>query len=233
MRDMIIQGLQKLTLLDYPGKVACTIFTAGCNFRCPFCHNASLVIDTSANETIPEEEIFRFLTKRQGILDGVCISGGEPLIQDGIEEFIRQIKEMGYDVKLDTNGSFPDKLIRLVEAGLIDYVAMDIKNSQEHYGRTIGIEDYDIRDVHRRVKYLMSGKVPYEFRTTVVREFHQRSDFASIGRWIRGAREYYLQQFVDSGDLIRPGLHGYNKEIMEQALEVVKKDVESAKLRGL
>lgn len=233
MRDMIIQGLQKLTLLDYPGKVACTIFTAGCNFRCPFCHNASLVIDTSANETIPEEEIFRFLTKRQGILDGVCISGGEPLIQDGIEEFIRQIKEMGYDVKLDTNGSFPDKLIRLVEAGLIDYVAMDIKNSQEHYGRTIGIEDYDIRDVHRSVKYLMSGKVPYEFRTTVVREFHQRSDFASIGRWIRGAREYYLQRFVDSGDLIRPGLHGYNKEIMEQALEVVKKDVESAKLRGL
>lgn len=233
MRDMIIQGLQKLTLLDYPGKVACTIFTAGCNFRCPFCHNASLVIDTSANETIPEEEIFRFLTKRQGILDGVCISGGEPLIQDGIEEFIRQIKEMGYDVKLDTNGSFPDKLIRLVEAGLIDYVAMDIKNSQEHYGKTIGIEDYDIRDVHRSVKYLMSGKVPYEFRTTVVREFHQRSDFASIGRWIRGAREYYLQQFVDSGDLIRPGLHGYNKEIMEQALEVVKKDVESAKLRGL
>ena len=230
---MIIQGLQKLTLLDYPGKVACTIFTAGCNFRCPFCHNASLVIDTSANETIPEEEIFRFLTKRQGILDGVCISGGEPLIQDGIEEFIRQIKEMGYDVKLDTNGSFPDKLIRLVEAGLIDYVAMDIKNSQEHYGRTIGIEDYDIRDLHRSVKYLMSGKVPYEFRTTVVREFHQRSDFASIGRWIRGAREYYLQQFVDSGDLIRPGLHGYNKEIMEQALEVVKKDVESAKLRGL
>lgn len=230
---MIIQGLQKLTLLDYPGKVACTIFTAGCNFRCPFCHNASLVIDTSANETIPEEEIFRFLTKRQGILDGVCISGGEPLIQDGIEEFIRQIKEMGYDVKLDTNGSFPDKLIRLVEAGLIDYVAMDIKNSQEHYGRTIGIEDYDIRDVHRSVKYLMSGKVPYEFRTTVVREFHQRSDFASIGRWIRGAREYYLQQFIDSGDLIRPGLHGYNKEIMEQALEVVKKDVESAKLRGL
>ena len=152
------------------------------------------MIDTSANETIPEEEIFRFLTKRQGILDGVCISGGEPLIQDGIEEFIRQIKEMGYDVKLDTNGSFPDKLIRLVEAGLIDYVAMDIKNSQEHYGRTIGIEDYDIRDVHRSVKYLMSGKVPYEFRTTVVREFHQRSDFASIGRWIRGAREYYLQQ---------------------------------------
>lgn len=230
---MIIQGLQKLTLLDYPGKVACTIFTAGCNFSVRFATMPPFVIDTSANETIPEEEIFRFLTKRQGILDGVCISGGEPLIQDGIEEFIRQIKEMGYDVKLDTNGSFPDKLIRLVEAGLIDYVAMDIKNSQEHYGRTIGIEDYDIRDVHRSVKYLMSGKVPYEFRTTVVREFHQRSDFASIGRWIRGAREYYLQQFIDSGDLIRPGLHGYNKEIMEQALEVVKKDVESAKLRGL
>lgn len=230
---MIIQGLQKLTLLDYPGKVACTIFTAGCNFRCPFCHNASLVIDTSMNEDISEEEIVRFLEKRQGILDGVCISGGEPLLQDGIEEFIGKIKKMGYDVKLDTNGSFPDKLISLVEAGLVDYVAMDIKNSQEHYGRTIGIEDYDISNIHRSVTYLMSGAVPYEFRTTVVREFHQRSDFASIGRWIRGAEQYYLQQFVDSGDLIRPGLHGYGKEIMEQALEVVKKNVKSAQLRGL
>lgn len=230
---MIIQGLQKLTLLDYPGKVACTVFTAGCNFRCPFCHNASLVVDTSINPNIPEEEIFRFLTKRQGILDGVCISGGEPLIQDGIEAFIRRVKEMGYDVKLDTNGSFPDKLIRLVEEGLVDYVAMDIKNSQEHYGRTVGIEEYDISDIHRSVKYLMSGAVPYEFRTTVVQEYHQRSDFASIGRWIRGAERYYLQQFVDSGDLIRPGLHGYRKEIMEQALEVVKKDVPSAQLRGL
>ena len=199
---MVIQGLQKLTLLDYPEKVACTVFTAGCNFRCPFCHNASLVIDTYKNKEIPSEEFFDFLKKRQGILDGVCVTGGEPLIQHGIEDFLRRIKELGYAVKLDTNGSFPDKLARIVEAGLVDYVAMDIKNSQESYGRTIGIEDYDLRNI-------------------------------SIGKWIRGARHYYLQQFVDSGDLIQPGLSGYNKDIMGQALEIVKPYVPNAELRGV
>ena len=230
---MVIQGLQKLTLLDYPEKVACTVFTAGCNFRCPFCHNASLVIDTYKNKEIPSEEFFDFLKKRQGILDGVCVTGGEPLIQHGIEDFLRRIKELGYAVKLDTNGSFPDKLARIVEAGLVDYVAMDIKNSQESYGRTIGIEDYDLRNIHRSVQYLLGDAVPYEFRTTVVRQFHQRSDFESIGKWIRGAKNYYLQQFVDSGDLIQPGLSGYNKDIMGQALEIVKPYVPNAELRGV
>ena len=200
---MVIQGLQKLTLLDYPGKVACTIFTAGCNFRCPFCHNASLVIDTYKNQEIPEEELFSFLKKRTGVLDGVCVTGGEPLIQQGIEDLLLKIKELGYAVKLDTNGSFPDKLRRLVEQGLVDYVAMDIKNSQESYGKTIGIEEYDIENVNRSVQYLLRGNVPYEFRTTVVQELHRRSDFESIGRWIEGAQHYYLQQFVDSGDIIR------------------------------
>ena len=230
---MVIQGLQKLTLLDYPGKVACTIFTAGCNFRCPFCHNASLVVDTYKNEEITQEEVSAFLKKRMGVLDGVCVTGGEPLIQSDIEPFLRQIKEMGYAVKLDTNGSFPDKLKRLVDEKLVDYVAMDIKNSQESYGKTMGIRDYDIRNIHRSVQYLLSDAVPYEFRTTVVLEFHQRSDFESIGRWIRGAQRYYLQQFVDSGDLIQEGLHGYNREIMEQALEVVEKYVQTAEIRGL
>ncbi|MCF2680992.1 anaerobic ribonucleoside-triphosphate reductase activating protein [Faecalicatena contorta] len=230
---MVIQGLQKLTLLDYPGKVACTIFTAGCNFRCPFCHNASLVIDTYKNQEIPEEELFSFLKKRTGVLDGVCVTGGEPLIQQGIEDLLLKIKELGYAVKLDTNGSFPDKLRRLVEQGLVDYVAMDIKNSQESYGKTIGIEEYDIENVNRSVQYLLRGNVPYEFRTTVVQELHRRSDFESIGRWIEGAQHYYLQQFVDSGDIIHPGLHGYNKDIMNQALEIVRKRVPTAELRGL
>lgn len=230
---MVIQGLQKLTLLDYPGKVACTIFTAGCNFRCPFCHNASLVVDTYKNEEIKLEDIFAFLKKRMGVLDGVCVTGGEPLIQSDIEPFLRRIKEMGYAVKLDTNGSFPDKLRKLVDEKLVDYVAMDIKNSQESYGKTIGIQDYDIRNIHRSVQYLLSDAVPYEFRTTVVLEFHQRSDFESIGRWIKGAKRYYLQQFVDSGDLIREGLHGYDKVIMEQALEVVSRYVQTAEIRGL
>lgn len=230
---MVIQGLQKLTLLDFPGKVACTVFLAGCNFRCPFCHNASLVVDTYKNKEIPEEEFFAFLNKRKGILDGVCVTGGEPLLQSGMEEFLEKIKSLGFLVKLDTNGSFPDKLIRIVELKLVDYVAMDIKNSQESYGKTIGIEDYDISKVHKSVNYLLRGNVPYEFRTTVVREFHQRSDFESIGRWIGGASRYYLQQFVDSGDVIREGLHGYNQDIMNQALEVVKKSVQTAQLRGL
>lgn len=229
---MVIQGLQKLTLLDYPGQVACTVFTAGCNFRCPFCHNASLVIDTYHNENIPEGEIFAFLKKRQGILDGVCVSGGEPLIQHGIIKFLERIKELGYAVKLDTNGSFPDKLERAVEEGLVDYVAMDIKNSRENYGRTVGIVDYDIQNIQKSVNFLLSDRVPYEFRTTVVREFHQRSDFEAIAKWIRGAQRYYLQQFVDSGDLIRGGLHGYNRDIMEQALAIVKKSVMLAEIRG-
>ena len=229
---MVIQGLQKLTLLDYPGQVACTVFTAGCNFRCPFCHNASLVIDTYHNENIPEGEVFAFLKKRQGILDGVCVSGGEPLIQHGIIKFLERIKELGYAVKLDTNGSFPDKLERAVEEGLVDYVAMDIKNSRENYGRTVGIVDYDIQNIQKSVNFLLSDRVPYEFRTTVVQEFHQRSDFESIAEWIRGAQRYYLQQFVDSGDLIRGGLHGYNRDIMEQALAIVKKSVMLAEIRG-
>ena len=229
----MIQGLQKLTLLDYPGKVACTVFTAGCNFRCPFCHNASLVTHIQDGREITQEEVFAFLKKRRGILDGVCVTGGEPLLHKDIEELLREIKELGFSVKLDTNGSFPDRLKGLVEEGLVDYIAMDIKNAKENYGRTIGIEDYDVSDVARSVHYLLEGNVPYELRTTVVREFHQRADLEAIGRWIEGAEHYYLQQFVDSGDLIQPGLRGYDRDIMEQALGTVKKYVKAAELRGM
>ncbi len=230
---MVVQGLQKLTLLDYPGKVACTIFTAGCNFRCPFCHNASLVLDTYLNPDIPLEDVFTFLKKRQGVLEGVCVTGGEPLIQQGIEEFLQRIKELDYSVKLDTNGSFPEKLKMLVENGLVDYVAMDIKNSPESYGKTIGIEGYDIANIKKSVEYLKTNVVPYEFRTTVVREFHQKTDFEEIGSWIEGTESYYLQQFKDSGDIIQNGLRGYTKEIMEQAAELVREYVPNTSLRGI
>lgn len=230
---MKIQGLQKLTLLDYPEKVACTIFTAGCNFRCPFCHNASLVTHVDGENDIPEEEVWRFLKKRQGVLDGVCVTGGEPLLQPDVEEFIQKIKELGFLVKLDTNGSNFETMRRLVEAKAVDYVAMDIKNSPDKYGETAGIQDYGLNNILQSVDYLMSGKVPYEFRTTVVREFHKREDFAAIGRWLRGADKYYLQGFVDSGDLVQPGLHGYTKDIMEQALEIIKVNIPNAKLRGV
>ncbi|MBS6765625.1 MAG: anaerobic ribonucleoside-triphosphate reductase activating protein [Clostridium sp.] len=230
---MNIQGLQKLTLLDYPEKVACTIFTAGCNFRCPFCHNASLVTHVDVNLNIPEEEVFFFLKKRRGVLDGVCITGGEPLLQPDIEDFIKEVKDLGYAVKLDTNGSSAARLKRLVDQRLVDYVAMDIKNAPNKYGMTIGIEGYHLEDILQSVDFLMSGAVPCEFRTTVVREFHKREDFAAIGRWLRGAERYYLQGFADSGDLIRPGLRAYTKEIMEQALEIVKRNIPNAELRGV
>ena len=229
---MVICGIQKLTLLDYPGKVACTIFTGGCNFRCPFCHNADLVTG-KPEVTVTGEEIFRFLRKRQGLLDGVCISGGEPLLQSDLEDFIRGVRSLGYSVKLDTNGSMPDKLESLAEKGLLDYVAMDLKNAPEHYGRTIGAETYDVGNIDRSNRFLMGGEIPYEFRTTVVREFHQKADFEEMGRWIEGADQYSLQQFLDSGHVIAPGLHAYDEKILFQALEIVKKYVKTAQIRGL
>ena len=229
---MVICGIQKLTLLDYPGKVACTIFTGGCNFRCPFCHNADLVTE-KPEEAVTGEEIFRFLKKRQGLLDGVCISGGEPLLWPDLEDFIREVRSLGYSVKLDTNGSMPDKLESLAEKGLLDYVAMDLKNSPERYGRTIGAEAYDVGNIDRSIRFLMSGEIPYEFRTTVVREFHQKADFEEMGRWIKGADQYFLQQFMDSGHVIAPGLHAYDEKILFQALEIVKKYVKTARIRGL
>lgn len=231
--EIRIQGLQKLTLLDYPEKVACTIFTAGCNFRCPFCHNASLVTRTEENEEISVGEIQKFLKKRQGILDGVCVTGGEPLFWTGIGEFLRMIKDCGYQVKLDTNGSYPERLKKLVKEGLADYVAVDIKNSRENYGRTVGIEGYDVSKIEETVEFLLEGHVDYEFRTTVVRQFHGKKDIEMIGQWIKGAKRYYLQQFIDSGDLIGLGLSGYEKAQMESAREIAAQYVEHASLRGV
>lgn len=230
---MRIQGLQKLTLLDFPERTACTVFTAGCNFRCPFCHNASLVVNIPKEAEISEEDFFAFLQKRIGILDGVCVSGGEPLLQPDIEQFIRKIKDMGFAVKLDTNGSFPDKLIHLVENGLVDYVAMDIKNSPETYAFTAGTETLDIVSVKRSVSYLKEGHVPYEFRTTVVKHYHSKESFEEIGRWLAGTDKYFLQNFVDSGDLIGKNTRGCSEEEMKEFLEIVKKYIPTAKLRGM
>ena len=230
---MRIQGLQKLTLLDYPERVACTVFTAGCNFRCPFCHNASLVTHIPEKADTDEESFFRFLKKRQGILDGVCITGGEPLLQPDIEEFMRKIKDLGYKVKLDTNGSFPEKLKYLVNEGLVDYVAMDIKNSISCYGETIGVDGRYNEAVKQSVDFLMEGHVEYEFRTTVTKNFHSEADFDEIGQWIRGAKHYYLQGFVDSGDLIEEHIEGVSKEEMELFLKKIKPYVPNVEIRGM
>ena len=230
---MRIQGLQKLTLLDYPEHTACTVFTAGCNFRCPFCHNASLVVDIPKEAQISEEEFFAFLQKRIGIIDGVCVSGGEPLLQPDIEQFIRKIKDMGFAVKLDTNGSFPDKLIHLVEQGLVDYVAMDIKNSPDTYVFTAGTETLDIVSVKKSVAYLKEGHVPHEFRTTVVKHYHSKESLEEIGKWLEGTEKYFLQNFVDSGDLIGKNTRGCSEEEMKEFLMTVKKYIPSANLRGM
>ncbi len=230
---MNFHGLQKMTLLDFPSKVSCTLFTGGCNFRCPFCHNALLVTELSKSDATPEEEILSFLKKRQGLLDGVCITGGEPLLYKELPEFLKKVRELGFAVKVDTNGSFPQRLEDIINQGLCDYVAVDIKNSREKYGKTVGLSDFDISPVEKTVELLKRNLVPYEFRTTVVREFHQKADFEEMGRWIEGADQYFLQQFMDSGHVIAPGLHAYDEKILFQALEIVKKYVKTAQIRGL
>lgn len=228
---MDIGGIQKLTLLDYPDKTACTVFTGGCNFRCPFCHNASLVI--GAGDNFGENELFELLKKRRGILDGVCVTGGEPLIHPDVGKLIEKIKKLGFLVKLDTNGSYPEQLKDLAESGNVDYVAMDIKNSREKYGETIGVKNYDTAAVEESVSFLLSGKTEYEFRTTVVKGLHEKEDMIAIGEWIKGAGKYYLQQFVDSGDLIGKGCEAYPKETMEEFLGLVRPYVGLAGLRGI
>ena len=229
---MIIKGLQKTTLLDFPGKVACTVFTAGCNFRCPFCHNASLVISPDLTDTISEDELFAFLKKRRGILDGVCITGGEPLLQRDIEELIKKIRDLSLAVKLDTNGAYPERLRSIIENHLVDYVAMDIKNSKEKYSLTAGA-DVDIGKISESVGLLMSSGIAYEFRTTIVKELHSPEDIRSIGEWIAGADKYFLQSFTDSGELIADGYSAHTPQDMAALLEIAKQYVPNAALRGI
>ncbi|MBQ8915286.1 MAG: anaerobic ribonucleoside-triphosphate reductase activating protein [Clostridia bacterium] len=227
---MKINGLLKLTLLDFPGYTACTVFFGGCNFRCPFCHNASLV--RGEGEDISVDEFFKFLSKREGIIDGVAVTGGEPLLQRELSDFLKRIKDMGFLVKLDTNGSFPEKLKELCRAGLVDYVAMDIKSSPEGYSRAAGCK-VSIEKVRESVDYLLSGAVDYEFRTTVAKGAVMPEDMEGIGELIRGAKRYFLQGFVDSGDILGEGVGAYTKEEMEEMLENVKKYVPAAELRGI
>ena len=230
---MLIKGLQKLTLLDFPDKMACTVFTFGCNFRCPFCHNASLVLSDRADDfTISEEELFSFLQKRRGILEGVCITGGEPTLRSDLPEFIRKIRALGYAVKLDTNGYRPAVLKSLVEAGLVDYVAMDIKNSLAHYGETVGIRSFDTAPIEASMDYLMEGHIPFEFRTTLVRGLHTPDDIRAIGERLAGQERFFLQHFEDSGDLIGQEMSGFTPAEAEQLLAVLCEYVPNAQIRG-
>ncbi len=230
---MLIKGLQKLTLLDFPGKMACTVFTYGCNFRCPFCHNASLVLKREGDgEYIKEEDFFDFLSSRRGRLQGVCISGGEPTLQKDIIRFAKKIKDLGFLIKLDTNGYEPSVLKKMAGEGLIDYVAMDIKNSKEKYAKTVGLENFDITRIEESADFLMKGRLPFEFRTTVFAPYHEASDMEAIGEWLRGEESFFLQEFKDSGDLLGDGVYGYDKASMEYLLNVLKAYIPNARLRG-
>lgn len=222
---MLILGLNKTTLLDYPGCVAATIFTGGCNFRCPFCHNSGLVLMPSAGEVISEEEVLAFLKKRRNVLKGVCITGGEPTLQADLPDFISRIREIGYQVKLDTNGYKPETLKGLLEEGLLDYVAMDIKNSPDKYAASSGMDgmehDFNLGKIRESVDLLMGGSVEYEFRTTVVRELHTLGDLVRIGEWIRGCRAYFLQKFQDQGNNICEGYHAPDEGTLREMQQIL------------
>ncbi|MDD3347102.1 anaerobic ribonucleoside-triphosphate reductase activating protein [Oscillibacter sp.] len=211
---MRICGLQKLSMVDYPGKLAATVFTGGCNLRCPFCHNALLVTRLEESPALESGDILSFLSTRRNLLDGVVLSGGEPLLHAGAADFLREVRALGFSVKLDTNGCYPDALGNLLSQGLVDYVAMDIKNCRERYPETVGVPDFDIAPVEESIRLLRRSGVSFEFRTTAVRELHTAADIRAIGAWLAGAKRYCLQTFVDSGNLIASGLHPLSPEEM-------------------
>ena len=230
---MKIQGLQKMTLLDFPGRVACTVFLGGCDLRCPFCHNAEL-LDGTAPAVMDGEELLVFLKKRKGLLDGVAVTGGEPLLRGKeLIDLAERIRELGYPLKLDTNGTHPERLREMIDRGLVSYAAMDIKNDPNRYAMTCGLEQMDLSPVRESASLLLNGKTDYEFRTTVVAELHDEESFRKIGEWIQGAKRYFLQKFTDRDTVPCEGFHAPENADMGRYLEIVKEFVPSAELRGV
>ncbi len=228
---MNIQGFQKLTLLDFPGKTACTVFTGGCNLRCPFCHNGSLVTNPTEQEST-ENECLEYLKKRVGIIDGVCITGGEPLLQPDLLAFIKKCKEIGVDIKLDTNGAMPEKLEKVIKSGLVDYIAMDIKAAPNGYKRAVGV-DTDFVEFLKSMEIIRNSGVPYEFRTTAVKGLHKPSDFEEIAKLLKKDEKYFIQKFTDSGNLLKPeGLGSFSDTETQQIVENVKKYIPGVATRG-
>lgn len=231
---MKIGGLQKLTLLDFPGHTACTVFTEGCNFRCPFCHNAPLVLPERQSEPfMSEEEFFSFLESRKGILEGVAVTGGEPTLQKDLYAFLENIKKMGFKVKLDTNGYAPHILKTLLDGGLIDHAAMDIKSSPDTYAKVSGVKNLDVSKIEKSIDIFKSSSVTYEFRTTAVKGLHTAADFLKIGKWLGDVPLYFIQQFVNSGDIIESGFDAFSKEEMTALLAMARVGAPKAQLRGV
>ena len=229
---MNIYGLEKLSLVDYDGYVSATVFTGGCNFRCPFCHNSPLVLSHKELGTIPESEVLEYLKKRKNILEGVCISGGEPTLCPDLPNFIEKIKNLGYKVKLDTNGTNPEMVKSLFASGLVDYFAMDIKNDRESYSSIVGIDNYNTKKVEQTVEFFLSEKVDYEFRTTLVKEFHTKSNILGIANWIKGANKYFLQKFKDSESCIKSHLSPVEDKVALSFRDILLEYIPSTHLRG-
>ena len=229
---MEIHGLQKLTLLDYPGHTACTVFTGRCNFRCPFCQNASLVLMPESLALIPEGDVFAFLEKRKGLLDGVAVTGGEPTLQADLPDFLRRVKDLGFETKLDTNGAKPEMLRSLLSEGLADYGAMDIKSSPAGYARCAGVSAKVLEPVRESVRLLEESSVAHEFRTTAVKGLHTPEDFRAIGAWLAGTDRYFIQSYADSGDILEPGMEAFSREELEELLAAVRPFIPHADLRG-
>ena len=230
---MRICGLQKLSMVDYPRKLAATVFTGGCNLRCPFCHNALLVTRLQESPVLDTDDVLAFLASRQGFLDGVVLSGGEPLMQPDSVDFLTQVRELGFLIKVDTNGCYPHVLREILDKKLADYVAMDIKNSPDKYAQTVGIPNFSLDNVNQSIALLQSSGIDYEFRTTVVREFHTADDIATIAQWVSGAPHYYLQNFEDSGNLISQGLHGFSPDELQIMADSALKHLKYVQIRGL
>jgi len=229
---MEFAGIQKISLVDYDKKISCTLFTAGCNFRCPFCHNSDLVIYAKNVEYIPFSEILDYLNKRKGLLDAVVITGGEPTLMPDLKDKLYQIKALGYKIKLDTNGSNPEILKDLVYSKLVDYVAMDIKNSVEGYSKTTGIIDFNFTPIMESIKFLLSGEVDYEFRTTLVKEFHSDEDIRLIGKLIQGAKRYYLQRFINNNNCIDNSLSEIDTNTALRYKSILLPFINKVELRG-
>lgn len=228
---MEIYGYQKTTLLDYPGHVAATIFTGGCNFRCPFCHNSDLILNPTT--LIPEEEIFAFLKKRKNILSGICITGGEPTLQPDLSDFIVKVRSLGYKIKLDTNGYLPEIIQDLLNKKLLDYIAMDIKAGYSNYSKVCGIQNFNMDTIKKSISIIENSGIDYEFRTTVVKELHSEQDFQEIIEMISPQSPYYIQSFKDSGNILTPGLSSCNIDTLNHYLSIVKTKIPNSFLRGV
>lgn len=230
---MKIYGLNKTTLLDYPGKVAATIFIGGCNFRCPFCQNSSLIYPNPKQKEIAQEEILSFFKKRRNILEGVCITGGEPTLYKELPEFLIKIKKLGLSIKIDTNGSNPAFLKQIAKEGLADKIAMDIKSSPEHYHLLCGLPSLDLSAIQESISFLLQGSLEYEFRTTVVKELHSENDFVKIGKWIAGANAYYLQAYRDSEEVLQPGYSSFSIEELRHFRSILLNSISLVEIRGI